>query len=168
MEEAVSEINGNPIKEDDSDKSLIDVNTHIDEDYVQDESVRIEIHQLINSISDKESLLRVKSELEDRFGKLDEKIIIYMYEEWFEKLAIKLNITTVRQNSREVEIEIPEKISDQLNGDKLFLTVYNINPRFALRYFNKKIYIKLVLNKNDKHFIYYLVNVLDFINSEIA
>ena len=78
VEEAVSEINGNPIKEDDSDKSLIDVNTHIDEDYVQDESVRIEIHQLINSISDKESLLRVKSELEDRFGKLDEKIIIYM------------------------------------------------------------------------------------------
>ena len=168
IEEEIDKINGKEVKEDEEKTALINVDTHIDDAYVSDENIKIEIHKMINEIDSLEKLKKVKFELEDRFGKINEKIEIYMYEEWFEKLAIKLNITTVRQNSREVEIEIPEKISDQLNGDKLFLTVYNINPRFALRYFNKKIYIKLVLNKNDKHFIYYLVNVLDFINSEIA
>ena len=168
IEEEIDKINGKEVKEDEDKTALINVDTHIDDAYVSDENIKIEIHKMINEIDSLEKLKKVKFELEDRFGKINEKIEIYMYEEWFEKLAIKLNITTVRQNSREVEIEIPEKISNQLNGDKLFLTVYNINPRFALRYFNKKIYIKLVLNKNDKHFIYYLVNVLDFINSEIA
>lgn len=167
VEEAVSEINGNPIKEDDSDKSLIDVNTHIDEDYVQDESVRIEIHQLINSISDKESLLRVKSELEDRFGKLDEKIIVYMYEEWFEKLAMKLNINKVVQNKNFVELYIPSDISNKVNGEKLFMVLYSINPKLSLRYFNKEIIIKLNLINLDKHYVYYLVPVLEEIINEV-
>ena len=65
-----------------------------------------------------------------------------MYEEWFEKIALKLNIEKVLQNEREVEIEIPEDISNKLQGDKLFLTVYNINPNFSLRYVRKKIYLQ--------------------------
>ena len=87
---------------------MINVDTHIDDAYVSDENIKIEIHKMINEIDSLEKLKKVKFELEDRFGKINEKIEIYMYEEWFEKLAIKLNITTVRQNSREVEIEIPE------------------------------------------------------------
>ena len=166
VEEAVSELNGNPIHEDDSNKALLDVNTHIDEDYVQDESVRIEIHQLINTISDKDSLLRVKSELEDRFGKLDEKIVIYMYEEWFEKLALRLNISKVIQNSNYIEVYVPSAISEKVDGEKLFMVLYSINPKFNLRYFNKEIIIKLNLNGLDKHYLYYFVPLLEEIIKE--
>ena len=60
----------------DTENSLIDVETHIDESYVSDESVRIEIHQLINSIKDYESLTKIKSEIEDRFGRISEKLSI--------------------------------------------------------------------------------------------
>ena len=166
VEEAVSELNGNPIQEDDSNKALLDVNTHIDEDYVQDESVRIEIHQLINTISDKDSLLRVKSELEDRFGKLDEKIVIYMYEEWFEKLALRLNISKVVQNSNYIEVYVPSAISEKVDGEKLFMVLYSINPKFNLRYFNKEIIIKLNLKGLDKHYLYYFVPLLEEIIKE--
>ena len=86
-------------------------------------------------------LLKVKEELEDRFGKIDSSMEIYMYEEWFEKIAKKLQIVHVKQTTREIVIEIPEEISKDLKGDKLFLEVYNISTNFRLKYENKRIVI---------------------------
>lgn len=98
LEEAINELKGIKTEDEDDDKSsLLDVDTHIKTDYVTEESVRIEIHKLINTIDNKETLEKVKSELEDRFGKIDEDMLIYMYEEWFEKLANKLEINHVIQ-----------------------------------------------------------------------
>ena len=42
------------------------------------EELKIEIHKKINTIDSVEKLLEVKSELEDRFGRLDEDINVYM------------------------------------------------------------------------------------------
>ena len=167
VEEEVARINGDEIKPEEANQALIDVDTHIDNNYVSDEEVKIEIHKKINEINSLDKLREVKRELEDRFGKVSENIEIYMYEEWFEKIAASLNITKATQNVKEVEIEIPEDISNQLEGDKLFLQVYNIHPKFSLRYFNKRIYIKLIINNLEKHFIYYLVNLLEYIKNEI-
>ena len=167
LEDEVSLMNGQEIKEDDKATSLINVDTHINNEYVSDEEIKIEIHKKINEIDSLDKLKEIKHELEDRFGTIPQNIEIYMYEEWFEKIALKLNIEKVLQNEREVEIEIPEDISNKLQGDKLFLTVYNINPNFSLRYVRKKIYIKLALKKLEKHFIYYLVNLLLYIEEEI-
>ena len=167
IEEEIAELNGQKIEEDLSNKSLIEVDTHISDNYVNDEEIKIEIHQKINEIDSLSKLKEIKSELEDRFGKIPDNMEIYMYEEWFEKMALALNITKVVQNDREIEIEIPQDISDKLEGDKLFLTVYNINPKFSLKYLNKKIYIKLLLNNNEKHFIYYLDNLLEYIKNEV-
>ena len=84
-----------------------------------------------------------------------------MYQEWFEKLALKLNITNVHQTKDNVEIELPEDVSNKLDGEKLFLIVYNINPQFRLRYYMKKISFTLPLKKLDKHFVYYLIPLLN-------
>ena len=66
-------------KEDiDSDsKPLLNVATHISDEYVYEDDLKIEIHKKINSIDSLEKLNQVKLELEDRFGKLDENVIIY-------------------------------------------------------------------------------------------
>ena len=75
--------------------------------------------QYISQLEGKEefaNITKVKQEIEDRFGKVDENIIFYMYEEWFEKLAKKLDITSVRQSERMVEMEIPEKFSNCINS----------------------------------------------------
>lgn len=167
VEETIQELNGEVVTVDEANTSLIDVDTHIDEAYVSDESVRIEIHKLINSITDKDSLNRIKYEIEDRFGKVDESLVIYMYEEWFEKLALKLNISKVIQNKNFIEIVIPKEVSDKINGEKLFMVCYNINRKFNLRYFNKELYIKLNLIGLEKNYIYYLVPLLDEIVHEV-
>ncbi len=168
IDEEIKRLNGEEVEDEDNDsKSLVNVSTHISDDYVSDEEVKIEIHQLINEVENKESLQRIKHILEDRFGKITEEIEIYMYEEWFEKLAKNLEITNVFQNERYIEIEIPEKYSSLIKGEKLFLESYNINPNFKFKYVNKKIIITLNLKPNDKHFLYSMVPLLEIILKDL-
>ena len=161
VNDEIKRLNGEEVEEDVETNPLIEVSNHISDDYVSEESLKIEIHKLINTIEDKESLDRIRNEIEDRFGKIDKSIEIYMYEEWFEKLANELNITRVIQTESLIEIELPEDISSKVQGDKLFLIAYNINPRFRLSYKMKKIYVALPKINLDDHFIYYEVKLLN-------
>ena len=151
------------LEEDLSNKSLINVETHINDDYVSDEDVKIEIHQKINEIDSYEKLLEIKKELEDRFGKITEEMQIYMYEEWFEKIAQKYNITQVVQTDRLVEITIPEELSNNIKGDKLLIEAMSLTKYFNIKYNNKKITITLYTKQLEKHFIYYIVTLLEHI-----
>ena len=168
IEEEMMRLRGEIVEEEDTDtKSLINVSTHISDTYVSDEDIKIEIHQLINEIEDMKSLERVKGILEDRFGKISDTLEIYMYEEWFEKLARRLEIKNVRQTERWIELEIPESISSKVKGDKLFLEAYNICTAFSFKYISKKIVITLLIGKLKKHFLYYLIPLLELISSDV-
>ena len=78
-----------------------------------------------------------------------------MFEEWFEKQAKVLGITTVRQSDREIEIELPKEISQKIEGDKFFIKAYNINPRFRLKYLHEQVIVALTLLNQKEHFLYY-------------
>ena len=166
IEDEMKRLKGEEVPKEDDKQSLIDVSTHISDDYTTDDEIKIEIHQKINEVDSLESLKKVKEELEDRFGKVDETMIIYMYEEWFEKLARSLNITRVTQTERFVEVELPEELSSHIKADKLFLESYNINPNLKFAYQNKRIKITLMLKPNDKHFLYTFVPVLELIKED--
>lgn len=167
VEEEIKRLNGEKVEEEDDKPALVNVETAIDDNYVKDEELKIEIHQKINEIDSYEKLLDTKKELEDRFGKVSSELEVYMYEEWFEKISEDLKITKVIQNERFVEIELPEEISSQTKGDKLFLESYNINANFKFRYFNKRIIISLPLKGLEKHFLYYFVPLLNIIKNDL-
>jgi len=168
VEEEMMRLRGEEVEaEDEETKSLINVETHISDDYVMDEDLKIEIHQKINEIDSYYKLLEIKDELKDRFGQVSSSLEIYMYEEWFEKIARKMNITRVCQTDREIMIELPEEISSQVKGDKLFLEAYNINPKFQLKYENKKIHISLLIKGLKDHFVYSVVPLMDKILQDI-
>ena len=149
------------LEEDDEATSLINVTTHISDDYVSDEDIKIEIHQKINEIDSYDKLLEIKDELEDRFGKVSVDMLVYMYEEWFEKIAEKYNITNVVQTDRYVEVTLPEEVSNSIKGDKLLIEAMSLTKYFNIKYVNKKIVITLYINNLDKHFIFYLVTLLE-------
>ena len=167
IEEEMKRLKGEEVEEDEEKESLINVETHISNEYVEDESVRIEIHQMINEIDSYEKLEEIKQKLIDRFGKITEKMEIYMYEEWFEKLALKLKIKEVKQTERFITINLPVEISEKIKGDKLFLEAYNINPKFQLKYENKKISITLNILNQKKHFIYDVVKLIELIAKDL-
>ena len=99
LDEEVSKLKGikPKVSEEKSTQPLVEVSTTIDDNMAMEEDLKIEIHKKINTIDSLEKLNAIKDELTDRFGKLDENIIIYMYEEWFEKLASDLGIKNIKQ-----------------------------------------------------------------------
>ncbi|MBR2828700.1 MAG: transcription-repair coupling factor, partial [Bacilli bacterium] len=153
-------------EEEDSNKSLINVTTHIDDGYVVDDELKIEIHRMINTVHDQDSFNLVKEELEDRFGKVSDDLTIYMYEEWFEKLAKKLSITHVHQTKNSIELVFPKEVVDTLNIDDIFMESYQISNMFRFRSLGNNLIIVLDIIKLDQHPIYYLVSLLDMICSK--
>ncbi len=148
-------------------KPLLNVSTHISDNYVEETDLKIEIHRMINSIDCSDKFNSVKSELEDRFGKLDESLIIYMYEEWFEKLADRLSVTHVNQLKNSIELIFPEKIVKQMDTEEVFMDAFEITNMFRFISRGTNLVIVLDIIKLDKHPIYYLVSLLEKISSKL-
>lgn len=146
---------------------LVKVETHISDDYVSDESVKIFVHQKINEIDSELKLKEVSDELVDRFGYVTKEMEIYMYEEWFEKICNSLGVKDVVQTNDYICIRLPSDISEKIKGDKLFLEAYNIHPKFQISYSDKKISIKLFFRVCEKHFLYYYVPLFLKIKSDL-
>ena len=102
----------------------------------------------------------VKTELEDRFGKIDEDMIIYMYEEWFEKLVKKLKLSHVNQTKNSIELVFPENVVSKIDTEELFVDAYQISRMFRFISRGTNLIIVLDIIKLDKHPIFYLVNLL--------
>ena len=158
----VKRLNNEEVEEDEieNSKPLINVTTHIDDTYVSEDDLKIEIHRKINSIIDLDSFNSVKAELEDRFGKIDGDLVIYMYEEWFEKLAKRLKISRVNQNKNSIEIVFPKEVVDKLDTEEIFMSAFHITNMFRFLSRGSNLVIVLDIIKLDKHPIYYLVELL--------
>ena len=161
LNDEVKRLKGEIVDEEETDnKALINVTTHISDDYVIESELKIEIHKMINTIDSYEKLLEVRTELEDRFGKIDKEVEVYMYEEWFEKMAKKLDIIKVNQTKTSVELIFSAEKTKQLNGEKLFIDAYEISPHFKFNYKNLCLSIILEIVRLEKHYIYYLIDLL--------
>ena len=146
---------------------LINVETAIEDNYIPDNDIKIEIHKKINQIDSYNKLNEVKDELIDRFGKLDESILAYMYEELFEKKANELKINKIIQTKNFIEVYIPKEITDVIDGSRLFVEISKISRMFRFSMRNKQLIIILDTVKLDKHFIFYLNDLLDIIKKNI-
>ena len=162
IQEEVAHLKGEKVPEEEllDEKPYLDVETHIDDDYVYDNDLKIEIHKKINEIDSYTKLLQVKDELEDRFGKLEEPLIIYMYEEWFEKLAKKLEIIEVRQSKNSIELIFSEEMSKKIDGEQIFMDATKITPMFRFGVRGPCFAVILDTIRLEKNYIYYLIELL--------
>ena len=168
LNEEVERLKGNVVEEEqeeESNKTLLNVSTHISDDYVTDDDLKIMIHRMINEIDSKEKLEEVRNDLEDRFGKLNEDIIIYMYEEWFEKLVKQVGVTKVSETKNTIELYFNRDATSKLNTEDLFMNAYTITPMFRFKSRESDLTIILDIVKLEKHPIYYLVALLSSMGS---
>ncbi len=150
-------------EEEDSSKPLINVDTHIRDSYVEDEKIKIEIHRKINEIDSKEKLNDIKIEIEDRFGKVDKNIIIYMYEEWFEKQSEKIGLKSVVETKNYIELCFPEDVVKKIDTEELFMESFKISNMFRFKSRGSNLLIILDTIKLEDHPLYYLTELLDVI-----
>lgn len=166
LNDEVNLLKGKKVEHDTKEQPLIEVSNNISDDYVKEEDLKIEIHKKISEIDSIEKLNKLKNELEDRFGLLNDRIIVYMHEQLFEKKAKDLNITNIKQNKNSVIITLPKEYNNILDGDKLFVDVISLNRNFRFSMKLGMINIELLINKLDKHYIYYLNDLLDIIKKD--
>ena len=171
LNEVVMELNGNKLEETEEkveSNYLIDIDTHISNNYVSDDSLKIEIHKKINEIDSFSKMEQIKDELENRFGKISESMHIYMYEEWFEKIAQSLKIKNIRQIKNKITVELPTELTQKIDGEKLFVNIYKIHKNFKLSYKDNKIFVNFDISNLDKHFLIYLIEMLEMLKKEFT
>ena len=164
LNEEVERLKGNLVEETvktEEERPLIEVSTHISDKYADNDELKIEIHKKINTINNYDSFIKVKDELTDRFGNLDEDIIIYMLEELFEVNAKKKGVFKVEQTPHKITLYFNKEASNKIDGADLLQSLFKIDPLIDIRYLNDILRITLPLQNLDKHFMYYLIKILD-------
>lgn len=162
LNDEVEKLKGNSVLEEENvvEKPLLNVSTHISDMYTDDDNLKIEIHKKINQIDSYEKLKEVKEEIEDRFGKVNNDMLVYMYEEWFEKMAKYWQIEKVVKTRNSLELIFSDSMTQQIDGEQLFLDAFKITPMFRFKMNSSKLAIILDLIQLEKHYIYYLVDLL--------
>ena len=110
---------------------------------------------------------KIKDKLENRFGKITDEMVIYMHEEWFDKLARSLNINNIKQNKNNIEIIIDPITTNKINCQNVFMDSLKLGKMFKFNLKNKRFIITLDTTNLDKHFIYYLIYIVEIIKQNM-
>ena len=136
----------------------VQVNKFIDDNYVKNDFIKIEIHRKIANIQSKEDINLLIEELKDRFGIPSKEIILYMYEKLFEYLATEKGIEKVRETKNNMTFILSKEHSKNINGEYLFMKASDISKFIRFTYRLEKLNIVIDTIKLDKHYLYYIVD----------
>lgn len=157
------ELSGKEEEVEDNRTKIDDASNHIDEKYSDEDSIIIEIHQKISEIENKEDLDRVTVEIEDRFGMVDEDLRVYMYQELVEKIINRLQIKVLMNDKMKFSMRLDENVYKKLNIEELFIASTRISTKFNFAYRGNSIYINFNKLNSEKHYIYYIYEILSYI-----
>ena len=165
LNEEIDRLNGKE-KVEFKEMPLLDAPSSVGDDLAIESDMKLLIHKKINSIDSLESLEKVKQELTDRFGKLDDDVIIYMYSEWFEKLANDI-VDKIKVNRNSVDVIFNKNITNKIDGRELFMEVNKLSRMFRFSMKDNSLVITLDTIKLDKHYIYYLIDLVKLVKKSI-
>ena len=165
LNEEIDRLNGKE-KVEVKEMPLLDAPSSVGDDLAIESDMKLLIHKKINSIDSLESLEKVKQELIDRFGKLDDDVIIYMYSEWFEKLANNI-VDKIKVNRNSVDVIFNKDITNKIDGRELFMEVNKLSRKFRFSMKDNSLVITLDTIKLDKHYIYYLIDLVKLVKKSI-
>ena len=165
LNEEIDRLNGKE-KVEVKEMPLLDAPSSVGDDLAIESDMKLLIHKKINSIDSLESLEKVKQELTDRFGKLDDDVIIYMYSEWFEKLANNI-VDKIKVNRNSVDVIFNKNITNKIDGRELFMEVNKLSRMFRFSMKDNSLVITLDTIKLDKHYIYYLIDLVKLVKKSI-
>ena len=134
------------------------VSQHVAPEYIDNDLVRIEIHKSVSKINTFEDVENLKLELIDRFGEIDQELILYMYEKLYKKQAHKIGISKTDITPNQVEIKISKEKSKDINGNKLFQLASHYQTPVTLSYLKEQVGIRFDMRNEKKHWLF-VVNI---------
>ena len=144
LNESISEIKGIKEEKPVENNNFIEISKHIDDNYVSDDDIKIYIHKIINSINTKEDKDYVINELNDRFGKINNEILLYINKQYLDSLLKKYDIIELNTNDFKVKMVFSKESSEKIGGQKMMETIYSFGEDFSVEYRNKRFYVYIL------------------------
>lgn len=155
------------VKEDEIPINLdIGISKHIDEQYVSDDVIRIDMHQAINKIRSIEEANKLREEFTDRFGKLDDEIDIYIEGKYLSYLLKSKGVASYKESGQIVEFHFDVQKSNMISYEQLQKIQSLTDLHLNFEYKHRKIFVKVYLKDSDKqknhqNFHYKLTKILE-------
>lgn len=137
------------------------VNKYIDSNYIDNDFIKIEMHRKIANIKTKTDIELLLEEFKDRFGVPSKEIVIYMYEKLFEHLSIEKGVEKVRESKNNITFILTKEKSKEVNGEYMFMKANDISKFIRFTYRLDRINIIIDTIKLDRHYLYFIVDLLE-------
>lgn len=164
LDEAIKKIKG--IKEEEKPYYDIEVSKHVDDEYVTDDTIKILIHKEISRITSKKDKENLINDFTNRFGKLNDEILLYIEHKYLESLLTKYKISKVNETANVCIIIFPDEFLSKIRIEDLFMKAYKISSRFNFEYKRKLLIMKIEKPHQQKSWIYLLTNLLEQLDWE--
>ena len=165
LSESIDEVQGKKKEQQETNHYQVEVSKHVSDQYVSDDDIKIYIHKEIHGIETKDQRQQVITELTDRFGRLTEEIKTYIDKQYMEGLFRKYHVEKIQEYPTYVLIIFKQDATTLLDASKLFMEGYKLSSSFSFEYKNKKIYMKLKKNINNKSWIEEIIQLFEKITS---
>lgn len=160
LSEAINKVKG--IKEEKEEVDIkIDVSKYVSHNYVSDDEIKILIHKEIHKIKTAKDKIELIKEFTDRFGKLNEEILIYIEERYLQTLLRKYEINNLMEATNQVTIIFKKAITKKIDAEKLFINATNISRDIDFEYKNEKLIMKIKKESKSKSWVYKLSKLLE-------
>jgi transcription-repair coupling factor (superfamily II helicase) len=127
---------------------------HVDPQYANYDTLRIEIHKRIATLHTLEDVETLKEELTDRFGPIDGELRQYMYEKLFKKLSHKLKVIQVSQTPSFIKFTFHKDVGDIYNKQPFMQTVKKFSAPSSLDFERGHIVLKMEHYQRNEHWLY--------------
>ena len=165
LEEAIAEQKGIVKKEEDK-RILTSTSRHIDLNYVDDDAIRIAMHQSISKVCSREDAVKLINEFTDKYGKTSPELELYIESRYLEYLLKSKGIETYKEKENEVEFNFDKEHTKNINYNKIVSLSLNLPKAWRFKYLHERIYINILLDdgskeKNKNNYIYKIVSFLE-------
>ena len=165
LNEAIEEEKG-IIKQKEEEKIVdLKISKHIDETYINDDEIRIAMHQEINKVRSREELNRLIAEFSDRYGRVNDELKIYVEGKYLSFL--------LKTKGVEVYTVKKDKVCFNFDKEKTLNIPYTLIksaaigvPEYIFKYQNDRIFVEIPLSINNNsidknHYMYKLTKFLE-------
>lgn len=144
----------------------MNISKTIDSNYVEDDSIKIYMHQAISKIFTKEQANNLLNEFNDRFGIVTKELKNYIYGKYLETLLKQKGVEKYKVNEKNVELNFDVEHTQNIRYIYFLKVAKQIAPKWMYEYKNQRIYITIPITsdnnlKSQNSYIYQLMEFME-------
>lgn len=144
----------------------MNISKTVDSNYVEDDSIKIYMHQAISKVFTKEQANNLLNEFNDRFGIVTKELKDYIYGKYLETLLKQKGVEKYKVNEKNVELNFDVEHTQNIRYIYFLKVAKQIAPKWMYEYKNQRIYINIPITadnnlKSQNSYIYQLMEFME-------